>query len=421
MATQSNLATRRDQYLGAGTTLFYERPVHLVSGEGVYLFDPDGRRYVDMYNNVPCVGHCHPHVVEAITRQVSTLNVHSRYLHEGVVDYAARLVGKLHSGLENTVFTCTGTEANEVAIIMARIATGARGIICTDESYHGNSDLVSQLTRCRATSGEVRSIPWPDTYRYDGDVDATDYYLDCLDQVIAGFKRDGVGIAGMLICPIFANEGLPELPDGLLAKAMARVHEAGGLMISDEVQAGLCRAGRWWGYEVAGIEPDIVTLGKPIGSGVPVAAAISSRSIVEKYRQQTRYFNTFASSPLQAAAGNAVLDVLENEDLVTNSASVGGWLLDRLGSVSQRYDFIGDVRGCGLFLGLEWVTDRQSKMPDVAGAERMVNALKDKGFLISNAGAYDNVLKLRPPLVFSKDDAEAFVQAFEATLDEIYG
>ena len=421
MASQPSLAKRRDQHLGAGTTLFYEKPVHLVRGEGVSLFDPEGRRYVDMYNNVPCVGHCHPHVVEAITRQVSTLNVHSRYLHEGVVEYAARLTAKHHGAMDNAIFTCTGTEANEVAIIMARIATGGRGIICSDEAYHGNSDLVSKLTRCRESTGEVRSVPFPDTYRYDGDAPAGEYFLAKLDEVIEGFKRDGIGLAGMLICPLFANEGLPNVPVGYMKQAMEKVHAAGGLMISDEVQSGLCRAGSWWGYEIAGIEPDIATLGKPIGAGVPVAGVVASRKLVEAFRRKTRYFNTFASSPLQAAAGNAVLDVLEQENINEHVTSVGGWLREQLEAVSQRCESLGDVRGQGLFLGLEWVTDRASKEPDVAGAERMVNLLKDKGFLISNAGAYDNVLKLRPPLVFSRADGEAFLAAFEQSLDELYG
>ena len=421
MSTQASLAERRDQYLGAGTTLFYQEPVHLVRGEGVSLFDPGGRRYVDMYNNVPCVGHCHPHVVEAVCRQVATLNVHSRYLHEGVVDYAERLTAKHHDGIENAIFTCTGTEANEVALIMARAATGGQGIICSDEAYHGNSTEVRRLTRQQSATGDVRSIPFPDTYRYAGAADAADFYLGKLEEAIAGFKRDGIPFAGMLVCSIFANEGLPNVPPGFMSRAVELVHAAGGLFICDEVQSGLGRTGSWWGYQDMGIKPDIVTMGKPIGAGVPLSAVAASRRLVEIFRKETHYFNTFASSPLQAAAGNAVLDVFENKAILENVNTVGGWLLGRIRDVQQRCEPMGDVRGLGLFIGMEWVKDRQSKEPDVDGAERMVNSLKDKGFLISNAGAYNNVLKVRPPLVFSQADGEAFLEAFDATISELYG
>jgi 4-aminobutyrate aminotransferase-like enzyme len=421
MSTSTKLAKRRDEFLGAGTTLFYKEPVHLVRGEGIALFDPDGRRYVDMYNNVPCVGHCHPHVVEAISRQAATLNVHSRYLHEGVVDYAERLTSKHHDGIENAIFTCTGTEANEVALLMARAATGGQGIICSDWAYHGNSTEVRKLTNQRSNDGDVRSIPFPDTYRYDGSGDAGEFYLGKLEEVIASFKRDGIPLAGMLVCSIFANEGLPNVPAGFMARAVELVHEAGGLFIADEVQAGLCRTGQWWGYQDMGIKPDIVTMGKPIGAGVPLSAVAASRELVESFRQDTHYFNTFASSPLQAAAGNAVLDVIENESVRENVNEVGQWLLERLKDVQQRCESMGDLRGLGLFIGMEWVKDRQSKTPDVEGAERVAESLKTKGFLISNAGAHDNVLKVRPPLVFSKSDGEAFLEAFDATLDELYG
>ena len=421
MDQQAGLAQRRDRFLGAGTALFYEEPVHIVRGEGVSLFGADGRRYVDMYNNVPCVGHCHPHVVEAVSRQVATLNVHSRYLHDGVVDYAERLTGLHHGAIESAIFACTGTEANEVALMMARAATGGRGIICTDHAYHGNSVEVSRLTRCTDSEGEVRSIPFPETFRYNRDADAGEHFLARLEAVIAGFARDGIPFAGMLVCPLFANEGLPNVPDGFMARAIELVHAAGGLFICDEVQSGLGRPGRWWGYEFMDFEPDIVTMGKPIGAGIPLSAVAASRSLVETFRDKTHYFNTFASSPLQAAAGSAVLDVIENEGLLEQVTSVGEWLCAHLQAVHQRCEALGDVRGKGLFLGLEWVKDRNTKTPDREGAVRMVNALKERGYLISNAGAHDNVLKLRPPLVFSQADAEGFVEAFEATVEELYG
>ncbi len=413
------LLERRNRYLGAGSTLFYERPVTIVRGEGVHLYDEHGKRYVDMYNNVPSVGHCHPHVVDAVSKQVATLNVHSRYLHPGIVDYAARLTATLHDGIDSVVFTCSGTEANEVALMMARATTGGVGIVCTDEAYHGNSAEVRKLNRCRASTGAVRSIPYPDLYRYDGKGDALEYYLARLDAVIEGFARDGIPFAGMLACPIFANEGLPRVPEGFLAAAAERVHRAGGVFIADEVQAGFCRTGRWWGYEYADCVPDIVSMGKPLGAGIALAGAASSAAIVETFRRSTRYFNTFASSPVQAAAGNAVLDVVERDGVLDNVTRVGAFLRDRLGTLVGQHPSVGELRGCGLFIGVEWVRDRESKTPDRDGAIRVVNALKDRGYLTSNAGAYGNVLKLRPPLVFSQGDAEAFVGVFESTLADL--
>ena len=413
------LLERRNRTLGTGAPLFYQDPVHIVRGEGVTLFDADGRRYVDMYNNVPCVGHCHPHVVEAIATQAGTLNVHSRYLHEGILDYAERLAGHHHPGLDSVVFACTGTEANEVALMMARLATGGRGIVCTDAAYHGNSAEVRKLTRPKSNDGEVRAMPFPETYRYSHNEDPTAWHLDRLRDVVASFKDDGIPFAGMLVCPILANEGLPNIPPGFMAAAREIVHEAGGLFIADEVQAGLCRTGQWWGYETMDFEPDIAVMGKPIGAGMPLAAVAANRDLVETFRRGTGYFNTFASSPLQAAAGNAVLDVIEQENLRANVAAVGKRMRDRLRELQDGCEPMGDVRGHGLFIGIEWVEDRAGKAPDRAGAIAVVNALKAKGFLIGNAGAFGNVVKIRPPLVFSADDATAFLDAFEETLDDL--
>ncbi len=412
------LLRRRERLLGAGAPLFYREPVHIVRGDGVTVFDANGKRYVDMYNNVPCVGHCHPHVVQAISDQAATLNVHSRYLHEGILRYAERLVGKHREGIESVVFTCTGTEANEVALMMARLATGARGIVCTDAAYHGNSAAVRKLTRPKDNTGEVRAMPFPETYRTDAG-DPTAWHLDKLREVIGSFERDGTGFAGLLMCPILANEGLPNIPDGFMAQAARIVHEAGGLFIADEVQAGLCRTGRWWGYETADFKPDIAVMGKPLGCGVPLAATAASRELVSAFRRATGYFNTFAASPLQAAAGNAVLDVIENEALGANVAAVGDVVRSGLERLKDDCEAMGDVRGHGLFLGVEWVQDGDAKTADRAGAVGVVNAMKDKGFLIGNAGAFGNVVKIRPPLVFAEDDAAAFLAAFEETLGEL--
>ena len=413
------LLERRNRTLGTGAALFYQDPLHIVRGDGVALFDAAGKRYVDMYNNVPCVGHCHPHVVAAISKQAGTLNVHSRYLHEGILEYAERLTGHHHDGIDSAVFTCTGTEANEVALMMARLSTGGRGIICTDAAYHGNSAEVRKLTRPKDNTGEVRAIPFPETYRYAHNEDPTAWHLDRVREVIASFERDRIPFAGMLVCPILANEGLPNIPAGFMSAAAEVVRQAGGLFIADEVQAGLCRTGRWWGYEAMDFEPDIAVMGKPIGAGMPLAAVTASRELVETFRRGTGYFNTFASSPLQAAAGNAVLDVIEGENLRANVAEVGAVLRQRLDQLRVDCEPMGDVRGHGLFIGIEWVKDRDTLEADRPGAIAVVNTLKNKGFLIGSAGAFGNVVKIRPPLVFSNDDAAAFLAAFEDTLDEL--
>jgi len=424
--TDDGLLARRERVLGKGAPLFYREPLNIVRGEGVYLYDDAGKRYVDMYNNVPCVGHANAHVVEAMVKQARTLNVHSRYLHESIIRYGERLSAHHDESLTTTVFTCTGTEANEVALMMARVATGGRGIICTDAAYHGNSEEVRKLTHTPVGGkGEVRSIPFPQTYRpiREGATEAelAELYLAEVRRVIDEFDADGIPFAGMLVCSILANEGLPNIPAGLMPRAAEMVRQAGGVFIADEVQAGLCRSGRWWGYEVTGFIPDIASMGKPLGNGFPLAAVIAREELVNQFRSSARYFNTFASSPLQAEVGMAVLDVLEGENLCESAANVGDYLRNRLASLPERYEAVADVRGHGLFVGLEWVSDRAARTPDRKGAGEAANRLKDKGFLMVNMGALGNVLKIRPPLVFTRQHADLFLGALDEVLEEMYG
>ena len=417
------LLARRERLLGVGMATFYDDPVHIVRGEGVWLYDADGRRYLDLYNNVPCVGHAHPHVVEAMQRQTETLNVHSRYLHEGILDYAEQLTSLHAEHITSAVFTCSGTEANEVAILMARAATDGRGLIHTDGAYHGNSTEVRKLSRLRGEGDqEIRSIPVPQHYRaIDPDLEGdalTDAYLARLQAEIDGFAEDGVPFAGVMFCSILANEGLPDIPPNFMARAADLVHEAGGLFICDEVQAGFARSGNWWGYETSGVLPDIVSMGKPMGNGLPLAGVVASKDLVDTFRAKTRYFNTFASSPLQAAVGKAVLEVIEGEGLVASVANVGSYIMDNLRSLQEGCEPMADVRGHGLFIGVEWVTDRESKEPDPSGAAVIVNRLRQAGFLMGQAGEHGNVLKVRPPLVLKREQADLFLEAFESAIAE---
>ena len=426
--SNTELIERRDRFLGNGAPLFYREPLHIVRGEGVWLYEADGRKFIDMYNNVPCVGHANPHVVAAMFKQAGTLNVHSRYLHEGVVDYAERLTGLHHDSIESMVFACSGTEANEVAMAMARTATGGKGFICTDAAYHGNSKQVGQLTYVRTDKPRdqhIRSIPFPQTYRAISDgltgAELTDLYLQKLREAIAELQEANITLAGMVVCPLLANEGLPDIPAGFMPRAAEIVREAGGLFIIDEVQSGFCRTGQWWGYGVMDVVPDIVTMGKPMANGMPLSAAAASHELVTQFRERFRYFNTFASSPLQAAAGNAVIDVLEDEKIAEQVSEVGAYIRRELAEMTGTCEPMAEVRGHGLFVALEWVSDRQEKTPDREGAIDVINAMKDKGFLMSNAGALGNVVKIRPPLVFAKEHADLFLTAFDETMKELHG
>jgi 4-aminobutyrate aminotransferase-like enzyme len=419
----TDLLARRDKVLGTGAPLFYTTPLHLVRGEGVYLYDPDGRRYVDMYNNVPCVGHANPDVVEAMARAQGTLNVHSRYLHEGILDFCERLAGLHGPHIESVIVSCSGTEAIEVALRMARFATGKQGIVCTNATYHGNSEAVSKLTRLslgQNASPEVRSFPFPETYRpiVEGadEAELCEAHLARLEEAIRSLQASPEGFAGLILCSILANEGLPDIPAGFMARAAEMARKAGGLVIADEVQAGYCRTGTWWGYTVSGFTPDIVVTGKPMGNGLPLAATAASKALVDEFRSRTRYFNTFASSPLQAAVGLAVIEYIERENLAANVAAVGASLKSALTERKSGHGFIGDVRGIGLFLGVEIIKDDGAKTPDTERAVAIVDALKDRGFLTSNAGIFRNVLKFRPPLVFRQEHAEAFLEAFDEVL-----
>jgi len=423
---KSTLQLRRERVLGAGAELFYQTPLHIVRGEGAYLYDADGRRYLDMYNNVPCVGHGNPVVVEAMARQQATLNVHSRYLHEGIVTFAERLTGLQHDGIESAIFSCSGTEAVDVALQMARVATGRQGIICTNYTYHGNSILVDQLSylgRTDQQTGYIRAIPYPEMYRplIDGasEQEIGNAYLQTVRDAIGSLQRSDAGFSALIMCSIFANEGLPDIPRGFMARAADMARDAGGVVIADEVQAGYGRTGTWWGYDASGYTPDIIVTGKPMGNGLPLAATTASKALVDGFRAKNDYFNTCAASPLQAAVGLAVLDEIERGKLVDNAGNIGARLKSELDKRKENCRFIGDVRGQGLFLVVEMIKEVATKTADAARASAITNRLKDKGFLTCIDGAYSNVVKIRPPLVFSDQDADEFLVAFDDILGEI--
>jgi 4-aminobutyrate aminotransferase-like enzyme len=414
------LIERRERLLGPAYRLFYAHPVHLVRGEGVWLYDADGSAYLDVYNNVASVGHCHPHVVAALSRQAATLNTHTRYLTDGILDYAERLLALFPDELAHVMFTCTGSEANDLAYRAAKAFTGGTGVIVTELAYHGVTIAISEMSPSLgdgiALAPHVRTVPAPDAYRANGG-DVGEAFAVDVRAAIADMQAHGIKPAALLVDTIFSSDGVFADPAGFLAPAAAAIRAAGGLMIADEVQPGFGRTGEgMWGFSRHGIVPDIVTMGKPMGNGHPMAAMVARPEILESFGKRTRYFNTFGGNPVSCAVGMAVLDVIEGESLIGNAREVGACLRDGLRALATRHEIIGDIRGAGLFIGVELVTDRATKTPATAATARLVNGLRDKRILISAAGPHANVLKIRPPLVFSRDHADRFLAAIDDVL-----
>ncbi len=424
MSSEQNLLERRFRVLGRNAPLFYERPVHLVKGKGVWVTDADGRDYLDVYNNVPHVGHCHPQVVEAIATQAATLNLHTRYLHETVVDYAERLTATFDPSLASIFFTCSGTEANELALRLARYRTGGEGIIVSDFSYHGNSQTLASVTTCfpvpEAFPRFARKVAIPDPWRDRqgrSDEELADAYAAEVAEAVRSLQADGIQVAALLIDTLFANEGLPAPVPGYVAKAVEIVRAAGGVFICDEVQAGFGRTGdAMWGHQLSGAVPDIVTLGKPMGNGHPLAGVVAPTELVDSFGKAATYFNTFGGNPVSAAAGRAVLDVIEREQLLANAREVGGYVREGLDRLMARHAIIGNVRGRGLFFGLELVHGDADRSPATAETKRLMNLMRERGVLISRIGRHDNILKMRPPMVFAREHADLLL----STLDDAF-
>jgi 4-aminobutyrate aminotransferase-like enzyme len=423
------LLARRFRVLGTHSPLFYDRPLHPVRGEGVWVIDADGRRYLDAYNNVPHVGHCHPRVVRAICHQAGTLNTHTRYLDETIIRYAERLTSNFDPSLSMTMFCCSGSEANELALRIARECTGGTGILVTAYTYHGNTAALSEVNTAfmpvERRSKFVRAISVLDSYRdRNGQDDAAlaRRYAAEVKAQIEAFTADGIKLAGMLVCTAFSSEGLPNVPVGFVADAVHQVREAGGVFIADEVQAGFGRFGEhMWGYEALGVCPDIVTMGKPMGNGHPLAGVVARPALIEQFAGRNMYFNTFGGNPVSCAAGLAVLDVLADEKLLENAHRVGAHMIEELRGLQRKHELIGDVRGKGLFVGVELVSDRNTKAPCEQAAKRVINAMRDRGVLIGTTGPAGNVLKIRPPMAFSRENAEQLVQTLDGVLEHDAG
>ncbi|WP_417418449.1 aspartate aminotransferase family protein [Hoeflea sp.] len=418
-----DLVDRRRQLLGPNISTFYEEPIHIVRGEGVWLWDNEGRRYLDCYNNVPHVGHCNPRVVDALCAQARTLNTHTRYLHEGILDYVECLTATFEDPLSTAIMTCTGSEANDIALRMAEAMTGNRGIVATDATYHGNTTLVSHLSKSNVPEvgfglgGYLRHVEAPDSYRIE-DPDGT-RFASHVARAVEDLQSSGIGFAAMIVCPIFLNEGFPAQSEGWLRPAADVVRKAGGLLICDEVQSGFGRCGsHFWGHQKQGVRPDIVTMGKPMGNGHPVAGVVTTPEIMERFRTSFRYFNTFGGNPVSCAAAMAVLDELEQENLQDNAAKIGRMAHERLSAMAEKYDVIGDVRQSGMVFGAEFVLDRATKAPAGDYADRVVNAMRHHGILLSKLGRYKNTLKIRPPMPFGEGHLDLLIDTLDAVMAE---
>ena len=399
--------------------LFYDHPVHLVRGEGVWLFDPDDRRYLDCYNNVPVVGHGHPRVVRAVAEQQRLLATHSRYLHEAIVELAERLKATLPPALDAVLVVNSGSEANDLAWRIARAATGRSGAVVSAYAYHGLTEATHALSPEEWAKGEqpahVTTVPAPDGYRgpYRREEDGwAERYAARIDD--AAEALGGHGFAAIYIDPAFTADGILLPPPAYLAEAARRVRALGGVLVADEVQAGHGRYGTGlWSFQPSGIEPDMVVMGKPMGNGFPVAALVVRSQLLAAVPEEVELFSTFGGNPVACAAALAVLDVIEDEGLVANAAETGSYLRQGLEALAGRHPVIGDVRGEGLLLGVELVDEE--RVPAAGRAGRVTEAMRERGILISTTGPAGNVLKIRPPLVFQREHADLLLQ----TLDEV--
>ena len=414
---------RRDRLLGPAYRLMYERPLHIVRGEGAWLFDKDGRRYLDIYNNVTSLGHCHPRVVEAICRQAGTLATNTRYLHETILELAERLLASVPgTDLAHLMLTCTGSEANDLAYRIAKVRTGGTGIIVTDTAYHGFTDAVSQFSPSLGISvdlgAHVRTVPAPRAY-HAGGADLAARFTHDVEAAIADLKRHGIKPAMLIVDSVFTSDGLLPDPAGFLQGAVAAIKQAGGLFNADEVQPGFGRTGEhMWGYQRHNVIPDIVTMGKPMGNGQPIAGLLVTEDAVARFGRDSRYFNTFAGNTVSCAAAVAVLDTIEQEGLIDHAAKIGNQLRDGIAALAARHQAIGDVRGVGMFVGVEIVSDRETREADRATTSKVVNLLRDKGILISACAIGHNVLKIRPPLVLTSEQVDMVIQGIDESFAE---
>jgi 4-aminobutyrate aminotransferase-like enzyme len=420
-----DLVERRQARLGAAYRLFYKHPVEMVRGLGAHAWDADGNEYLDLYNNVPSVGHAHPRVVEAVSTQMATLNTHTRYLHEAILRYAEDLLGTMPDEVDQIMFVCTGSEANDLALRVGREYTGGQAYIATSEAYHGNTALVSahspSLSGAERMDPTLRVIDPPNTYRHGSSEAAGAAFLPSVERAIADIEASGDGFAGLIADSSFSSDGIYMGEPGMITAAIDLVHAHGGVFIADEVQPGFGRTGdAFWGFARHGIVPDLVTTGKPMGNGFPVASMAARSEVLEPFATSRPYFNTFGGNPVAIAAAQAVLDVIRDEGLQEHARVTGIAFREALRTLAESHPVIGDVRGAGLYTGVELVVAGSDAdgpgVPATDLALDVLEELRERRVLTSVCGPTNNVLKLRPPLAFQESDIPRLVLALDESL-----
>ncbi|CBI18070.3 unnamed protein product, partial [Vitis vinifera] len=420
----ADILQKRKQYLSPSIFCFYNQPVNIVDGKMQYLFDEKGRRYLDAFGGIATVncGHCHPDVVDVIVKQINRLQ-HSTvlYLNHAIADFAEALASKMPGDLKVVFFTNSGTEANELAMMMARLYTGCNDIISLRNAYHGNAAgtmgaTAQRVWKFNVVQTGVHHALNPDPYRGMFGSDGEKYARDVQDLIDFGTSGH---VAGFISEAIQGVGGIVELAPGYLPAVYSSVKKAGGLFIADEVQSGFARTGsHFWGFESQGVVPDIVTMAKGIGNGIPLGAVVTTPEIAEVLTRRN-YFNTFGGNPVCTTAGHAVLKVIEKEKLQENAYVVGSYLKERLLSLKDKYEIIGDVRGRGLMLGVEFVTDRKLKTPANVEILHIMDQMKEMGVLVGKGGFYGNVFRITPPLCFTKEDADFFVDVMDYAMSKM--
>jgi 4-aminobutyrate aminotransferase-like enzyme/Ser/Thr protein kinase RdoA (MazF antagonist) len=419
----------RHEHLGKSLSVSYKKPLKIVRGFMKYLYDETGRSFLDGVNNVPHVGHSHPRVVEAVQRQMAVLNTNSRYLHDNLARFVERLTAQCPPPLSVCFIVNSGSEANDLALRMARQYTGRYDMIVVDGAYHGHLTSLIEISPYKFAGkggagrpAHTQVVPVPDlfqgAYRH-GDKDAAVHYAGDVDAAIAAIRREGREPAGYIAESLLSCGGQIVLPDGYLAEVYRRVRAAGGVCIADEVQVGFGRVGtHFWGFETQSVVPDIVTMGKPIGNGFPLAAVVTTPQVASAFANGMEYFNTYGGNPVACAAGLAVLDVIAEEGLQANALETGTYLQAGLERLKESHPVIGDVRGKGLFIGFELVTDRKTQGRGTPQAAYVAERMREEGILVSTDGPYKNVIKIKPPICFAKPEAELFLQTLEKILAE---
>lgn len=422
---ENDLLEKRRQYLGKNATHFYDTPMHFERASGSFLYSTDGQRYLDCYNNVPQVGHCNPHVVKAISRQAAALNTNTRYLYSSILEYAERLTNKLAPHLDACIFVNSGSEANDIAWQMAKVMTGRSGGLLMEDAYHGITGPIRDFSPGHPDTklpdhlqGLIVPDPYRGPYREDTPDIAAAYAADT-ERAISDLAKNGYEPAAFMIDSALCSSGVPDTPDGYLREVEKRVRAAGGLMICDEVQSGFGRMGQWWGHELHGLKADLVTMGKPVGNGHPLGVIVTSTDILERFTEKTGLFSTFGGNTVACAAGNAVLDVIERENLIEHGREVGEYLRSQLRKLAETQPLIGDVRGFGMLAGLEFVNDRDARTPATEETARLLELMRQRHVLVGNEGRDENILKLRPSLVFEQEHVDLLVNALDGALREL--